>query len=97
MSKGEYILPVEIRNGTPVLPNELRLQMIEEIEEAKTAQMRSVKAVEEGCQIKDIWPQLKKAINWLLKRGFEGATGLLVKIVCKRKQERDIEEEKTDL
>jgi hypothetical protein len=96
VSKGDYILPVEVRHGTPVLPNELCLKMIEEIEEAKTAQIRSVKALEEGCQIKDIWPQLKKAINWLLKHGFEGATELLAKIVCRRKQERDIEEEKTE-
>ena len=62
--------------------------MIEEIEEAKTVQMRSVKANEDGFQIKDIWPQLKKAINWLLKHGFEGATELLAKLICRRKQEK---------
>ena len=67
--------------------------MIEEIEEAKMIQMRSLKVTEDNLQIKDTWPQLKKAIIWSLQHGFEGATELLAKIICRRKQEREMIEQ----
>ena len=36
-------LPIEIRNGTPVLPNEICLKLIAEIERPKGAKIKSVK------------------------------------------------------
>ena len=42
ISKGDTILPIEIRSGQQVLPNELRLALIEEIEEAKLTKLRSM-------------------------------------------------------
>ena len=35
ISKGNIVLPIELLNGQPLLPNELCLALIEEIEEAK--------------------------------------------------------------
>ena len=45
--------------------------------------------------IKSIWPQLKKALTWLMKNQFEGAAELLATIVSRRKKEIDLEEKKT--
>ena len=95
ISKGNVVLPIELRNGQPVLPNELRLALIDEIEEAKAKKLESMKALEDDFTIKSIWPQLKKALMWLLKHKFEGAAELLATIVTRRQKELDVEETKT--
>ena len=70
-SKAAFILSVKIRNGTPVLPNEIcLLELIEEIERAKKMQIKTVKTTEDEFRIESKWPQLKNAINWLLKNQF---------------------------
>ena len=66
VSKGEVVLPTEIRNGTPILPNEICLELIEQIERAKKMQTKMVR-IEDEFRIESVWPQLKNAINWLLK------------------------------
>ena len=43
VSKKDMILPVEIRSGTPVLPNEVCLALIEEIEKTKRMQVKELK------------------------------------------------------
>ena len=40
VSKGVVILPVKIRSGTPILPNEICLKLIEEIERQKRRRQR---------------------------------------------------------
>ena len=60
VSKVDLILPIEIRSGTTVLPNDICPALIEEIEEAKMTQVRSVKLAEDEFQIKNIWPQLTR-------------------------------------
>ena len=76
--KGEAVLQVEIKSG-PVSPNEICLNLIDEIEESKRARVRSAKTVstEDELQLKNIWPQLKKVLKWLLKNNFERALELL--------------------
>ena len=60
------------------------LALIDEIEEAKAKKLKSMNMSEDDFTIKDIWPQLKKALTWLLKRQFEGAAELLATIVTRR-------------
>ena len=63
ISKGNIVLPIELRNGQPVLPNELCLALIDEIEEAKAKKLKSLKALDDDFTIKSTWPQLKKALT----------------------------------
>jgi nitrogen fixation protein FixH len=42
VAKGEVILPVEDRSGTPVLPNEVCLNLIDEIERAKRTKVKTL-------------------------------------------------------
>ena len=86
ISKGDAILPIEIRSGQPVLPNELCIALIEEIEEAKLKKLRSMKMADDDFTIKSIWPHLKKALTWLLKNQFEGAAELTATIVSRRQK-----------
>jgi hypothetical protein len=43
VTKDGEVLPVEVRSGTPVLPNEVCLKLIDEIERAKGAKIKSLK------------------------------------------------------
>ena len=85
--QGEVILPVKIRNGTPILPNETCLELIEEIERAKKMQIKTAKT-EDEYRNESIWPQLKNAINWLLKNQFERAVELMQMVICRRTVEK---------
>ena len=68
MSKDGYQLPVEVVNGTPMLPHEECLKLIHQIEENKKRKVMSVKTQpEEGFRIGSIWPQLKDLLTWLMK------------------------------
>ena len=89
------VLPIELRSGQPVLPNELRLALIDEIEEAKATKLKSMKMTDDDFTIKSIWPHLKKALSGLLKKQFEGAVELMVTIVSRRHKEIQMEETKT--
>jgi hypothetical protein len=96
ISRGNIVLPIELRNGQPVLPNEVRLALIDEIEEAKAKELMSLKTLDDDFTIKSIWPQLKKALTWLMKHQFEGAAELLATIVTSRKKELDMEVTNTE-
>ena len=69
--------------------------MIDEIEEAKSAKMRSMKMADDDFTIKSKWPHLKKALNWLLKSQLEGAAELMATIVSRRHKEIEMEETRT--
>ena len=45
ISKGNMVLPIELRSGQPVLPNELCLALIDEIEEAQAKKLKSLKTL----------------------------------------------------
>ena len=45
IKKGNVVLPIELRNGQPVLPNEVCLALIGEIEEAKAKKLMSLKTL----------------------------------------------------
>ena len=95
ISKGNVVLPIELRSGQPVLPNEVCLALIDEIEEANAKKLMSLKTLDDDFTVKSIWQQLKKALTWLMKNQFEGAAELLATIVTRRKKEIDMEETKT--
>jgi hypothetical protein len=61
------VLPIELRNGQAVLPNEVCLALIDEIEEAKAKKLMTLKTIDDDFTIKSIWPQLKKALTWLMR------------------------------
>ena len=54
ISKGNIVLPIELRSGQPVLPNELCLALIDEIEEAKAKKLMSLKTLDDDFTIKSI-------------------------------------------
>ena len=71
-TKGELIvtkdkerLPVEVSSGTPALPNEVRLKLIDEIESSKGAKVKPLKTetAQEEFELKNIWPQLSNVIK----------------------------------
>jgi hypothetical protein len=62
------------------------LELIEEIEKEKMT-MKGKKTL----QLKDVWPQLKYALRWMMKNKIEGATNLLHMIVCRRRREIELE------
>ena len=86
---------LNFENGQPLLPNDMCIALIDEIEEAKERRLKSMKALDDDFTIKSVWPQLKKALSWLLKHEFEGAAELLATIVTRRQKEIDLEETKT--
>ena len=81
VSKGKIKLPVQIKGDTPVLPIHIPLDLIEEIEKSKMMKKKKTK----DLQIKDVWPQLKHALSWMLKNQIEGAVDLLLMVVCRRR------------
>ena len=81
------VLPVEIRSGTPVLPNEISPAMIEEIEKTKKMRVKNLRT-EGEFRIDSIWPQLTKVINWLLRNQFENAISFMHLIICRKKEKK---------
>jgi hypothetical protein len=73
VSKDGEVLPVELKGGTPSLPNDLCLKLIKEIEEVKRfkqeGRVKTVKAQnkDEDFKAQDLWPQLKELLPWLLE------------------------------
>ena len=55
-SKGDVKLSVKIKNGTSILPNEVCLELIEEIERAKMTQIKTERSAEDEFKIESIWP-----------------------------------------
>ena len=54
VSKRDVKFLVKVKNGTPVLPNEVCLELIKDIERAKKMQVRTVKVAEDEFQMKEI-------------------------------------------
>ena len=55
VSKGDLKLHVKIKNGTPALPNEVCLALLEEIERAKMTPMKTEKNDKDEFKIKSIY------------------------------------------
>ena len=68
MSKNGKVLPVEMHNGTPVLPNTICLKLTEEIEQMKKVKLRPIRieAQEDDFELQSKWPQLSKGLKWLI-------------------------------
>ena len=98
VTKDGEALPVEVKGGTPVLPNEICLKLIDEIERSKGAKVKSIKteAAEEDFELTNIWPQLSKVINWLVKNQFKKAMELMRLVICRRRKEIEDEEAKVE-
>ena len=59
MKKDGVRLPVEVQNGTPVLPNEICLKLTEEIEMTKGAKVKTPKVEETNeakFELQSLWP-----------------------------------------
>ena len=52
--------------------------------------------MEEELQFKNVWPQLKNVINWLLKNQFERAVELMRVVIRQRRKELEDEEAKVE-
>ena len=90
VSKEGMILPTYLnKDGAPVLPNEVCLELIDDIERIKEAQKKTTK---EDVKLESIWPQLKNALNWLLKNRVESAAEFVALMLRRRRKELDDEE-----
>ena len=88
MSKDGEVLPVEVPNGTPVLPEEVCLKLIDEIEQRKRdAKTIEVEEPEEDIELQSIWPQLSTVVKWMIESNNEEALKLLHLIIQQRAEE----------
>jgi hypothetical protein len=96
MSKNGKVLPVEVHNGTPVLPNDMCLKLIEKIEMMKRVNLRPVKieAQEDEFELQSVWPQLSKVLKWLIVNKVDKAVEVLKVVACRRNDEMDLEKER---
>jgi hypothetical protein len=98
ITKGRTKLPVTIKGNTPVLPLKMCLELIEEIEKE-----RMITKDQKKMTLKEVWPQRKYEITWMIQHQIEGAMELLNLIVCRRRKEIELEakekseEEKTEI
>ena len=78
-----------MHDGTPVLPNELCLKLIDEIEMTKGANIKPVKVEkeEDDFELQSIWPQLSKVLKRLVENKDEEAAELLRLVIQRRQQE----------
>ena len=85
MAKNGETLPVEVINGTPVLPNETCLKLIEEIERMKRAKLRPIRveAPEDELELQSIWPQLSKVLKWLIVNEVDKAVEVILVVACR--------------
>jgi hypothetical protein len=85
MSRNGEVLPVEVQHGTPVLPDEICLKLIEEIEQKKReakSQIR-IEVSDEDVELQSIWPQLSTVLKWLIENNDEEAVDVLHLIIQK--------------
>ena len=87
LTKGRTKLPAIIKGNTPALPLKMCLELIKEIEQEKMTTKD-----QEKTTLKEVWPQLKYAIEWMLQNRIEGALDLLNLIVCRRRKEIELKE-----
>jgi len=94
--KDEEVLPVEVVNGTPMLPNKVCLRLIEAMEEKRKIKVKAVKGPEQFT-ISDIWPQMKQLITWLMKNDIEKGKELMTACALRRKKEVEDWQEKISI
>jgi hypothetical protein len=89
MSRNSEVLPVEVQHGTPVLPDEICLKLIEEIEQKKREAKGSIRieVPEDDIELQSIWPQLSTVVKWLIENNNEDALEVLHLIIQKRTKE----------
>jgi hypothetical protein len=100
VKRGNEVLPVELKGGTPSLPNYLCLKLIKEIEDVKKAKQDGrVKALkiqdkekEKDFRITELWPQLKELLTWLLQKNVVEGMELFKAIICRRRREIEADE-----
>jgi hypothetical protein len=65
MSRNGEVLPVEVQHGTPVLPDDICLKLIEEIEQKKREAKKqlSIEVPDEDIELQSIWPQLSTVLK----------------------------------
>jgi hypothetical protein len=77
MSRNGEVLPVEVQHGTPVLPDEICLKLIDEIEQRKRkAKAIKIEDPEEDIELQSIWPQLSTVVKWMTESNNEEALKL---------------------
>ena len=90
MKKDGVRLQVEVHHGTPVLPHEECLKLIDEIEktkEAKTTKAKVEESKDDDFELKSLWPQLSKVVKWLIQNQFDKALEVMRLIICRRRYE----------
>ena len=89
MSKNGKRLPVEVQNGTPVLPNDMCLKIIDEIEQTKRVKLRPIRveAKEDDFELRSIWSQLNRVLKRLLVNEVDKAIEVIKVVACRRKFE----------
>ena len=99
LSRNGKVLPVEMHNGTPVLPDDICLKLIDEIEQRKREAKRQVKGKEpeDDIELQSIWPHLSKVLNWLVENNVEEAVDILDLIIQKRRRELQRESPEVDV
>jgi hypothetical protein len=90
MSENGKRLPVEVQNGTPVLPNDMCLMIIDEIEQTKRVKLRPIRveAAEDDFELQSIWPHLNKVLKWLLVNEVDKAIEVIKVVACRRVRTR---------
>ena len=101
MSRNGEVLPVEVQHGTPVLPDEMCLKLIEEIEQKKREAKRQIRieVPDDDVELQSIWPQLSTVLKWLIENNNDDALEVLHLIIHKRTKElqrKDLEVDITD-
>ena len=99
MSRNGEVLPVEVQHGTPVLPDDICLKLIEEIEQKKREAKRqvSIEVPNEDVELQSIWPQLSTVLKWLIENNNEEAVEVLHLIIQKRTKELQREDPEVDI
>jgi hypothetical protein len=89
MSRNGEVLPVEVQHGTPVLPDEICLKLIDEIEQKKREAKGSIRieVPEEDIELQSIWPQLSTVVKWLIKNNHDEALEVLHLIIQRRTED----------
>ena len=99
MSRNGEVLPGEVQHGTPVLPDDICLKLIEEIEQKKREAKRQVmiEVPDEDFELQKIWPQLSTVLKWLIENNNEEAVEVLHLIIQKRTKELQREDPEVDV
>ena len=78
-----------MRHGTPVLPDEICLKLIDKTEQKKREAKGSIRieVPQEDFELQSIWPQLSTVVKWLIKNKHEEALEVLHLIIQQRTED----------